>query len=189
MVTITHKSNNGGAKAMIQRLEMLSSQKVCVGIPASTSSRGDNNKIGNADLAYIHTHGVRLKNVRVEMQKEINKGTKYSVALQMYIHEHGSFIYQVPPRPIIQPAIEDAKGQIGERLGEAAKVALQGGDTNAALTDVGTYAQSKVKKWFKNPKNGWAPNAESTIEKKKSSNPLIDTGALHNAITFVIQEG
>lgn len=186
MVSTSHHSYNGGAKALMDRIKQLSSQKVCVGVPGEDSER-ENSDVSNADLVYIHTHGVRPPNVRAEMQTNLDKGKKYSVALQMYIHEHGSFAYQVPPRPIIEPAIENSKEDIGEKLGDAAKVAMDGKDIRKALVDVGNEAQQDVQDWFVNPKNGWAPNAESTVKKKKSENPLIDTGALRKAINFVIR--
>lgn len=186
MVTASHRSFDGGAKALMQRLQKLSSQKVCVGVPAEDDERPGSD-VSNSDLVYIHTHGVRPPNVRAEMQVNINKGKKYSVALQMYIHEHGSFAYQVPPRPIIEPAIENSKEDIGELLGEAAKQAAEGNDTQKALGNVGQEAQQDVQDWFVNPKNGWAANSPQTVKQKKSDNPLIDTGALRKSITFVIR--
>lgn len=186
----------------MERIKQLSSQKVCVGVPSADDPdlterqrgqikrKGEGAKeIGNADLVYIHTHGVRPRAAREEMQPEINKGTKYSVALQMYIHEHGSMAYQVPPRPIIEPAIKDAKEGVGKMLGIAAKQAAEGNDPQGALEDVGGFAQEKVKEWFTDPKNGWAPNSPSTIAKKRlhSNQPLIDTGALRGSITSVIR--
>jgi hypothetical protein len=170
----------------MKRLEKLSSQKVCVGVPAEDAER-EGSDVSNADLVYIHTHGVRPPAERAEMQANINKGVKYSAAMQMYIREHGSFAYQVPPRPIIEPAIENSKEQIGKLLGFAAKQAADNGDTTAALEDVGTYASGKVKAWFTDAKNGWAPNAPSTIKRKGSAQPLIDTGTLRDSITFVVR--
>ena len=186
MVNTTHRSFYGGAKALMDRIKQLSSQKVCVGVPDEDAERKDSN-VSNADLIYIHTHGVRPPNVRAEMQTNLDKGKKYSVALQMYIHEHGSFAYQVPPRPVIEPAIENSKEPIGKLLGNAAKQAADGNDPQKALMDVGQYAEAKVQNWFVDPKNGWAPNAESTVKKKKSDKPLIDSGELRKAITFVIR--
>lgn len=187
MVKVYHISHGGGARATMDRLKKLSSQKVCVGVPKDTADR-ENSDVDNANLVYIHTHGVRPKAVRKGMQVEINKGTKYSTALQMYIHEHGSFAYQVPPRPIIEPAIESSKEDIGELLGGAAKEAAEGGDVNGALDKVGQEARDDVKNWFTNPKNGWTANAPSTIKAKGSDKPLIDTGELRKSITFVIRE-
>ena len=189
MVNMTHSTNGDGVRGLLKRIESLSSQKVAVGIPASESKRADS-EIDNADLVYIHTHGVRPKAMREEMQPEINKGTPYSTVLQMYIHEHGSINYQVPPRPIIEPAIENAKSDMAELLGRTAKTAAEDGDIKQSLTDVGQEARDDVREWFTNPKNGWAPNAPSTLAKKRlhSDKPLIDTGALRTAIVYVIQE-
>lgn len=176
----------------MQRLEKLSSQKVAVGVPGNKNERkGKNGKqeIGNADLAYIHTHGIRTKAAREEMQPEINKGTPYSVAMQMYIHEHGSMAYQAPPRPIIQPAIENSKEDIAELLGNAAKDAAEDKEFEGDLSLVGQEARDDVKDWFTNPKNGWPANAPSTIKAKGSDQPLIDTGALRDAISYVVREG
>jgi hypothetical protein len=204
MVSASHKWFGGGVKSLMDRLQQLSSQKVCVGVPESDDesadpnykgsnerkngkSEEDSDSISNADLVYIHTHGVRPRLVRGEMQKDINKGQKYSVALQMYIHEHGSFAYQVPARPIIEPAIEDSKKHIAELLGFAAQVAMGGKDIRKALLDVGQEAQQDVQNWFTNPQNGWAANSPTTVKAKGSDKPLIDTGALRDAITFVIR--
>ena len=40
----------------------------------------------------------------------------------------------------------------------------------------GTAAANAAKAWFTDPKNHWAENAPSTIERKGSDQPLIDTG-------------
>jgi hypothetical protein len=105
----------------------------------------------------------------------------------MYLHEHGSFAYQVPARPIIEPAIEDAKASIGKLLIQAAKSAMNGQPFASDLQNAGIYASNEVKGWFTNAKNGWPPNSESTIKRKKSSKPLIDTGALRQSITYIVR--
>jgi hypothetical protein len=186
---VTHKIHDGGVNGLMERLKKLSSQKVAVGVPSETDEqgRGESKDVGNADLVYIHTHGVRPHEVRGAMQPAIDAGTKYSTALQMYVHENGSFSMQVPPRPIIEPAIAAASEELGELLGEAAKIAANGEDLKQSLTDVGLQAQQKVQEWFENSENAWAPNSAKTIKQKKSDSPLIDTGALRQSITYVIR--
>lgn len=181
---VKHITHDGGVDGLLERIKKLSSQVVAVGIPGDSSERKDG-EITNAELVYIHTHGVRPKEVRDEMQPEIDKGTKYSIALQLYLRSHGSFSYQTPARPIIEPAIENSKSGIAKRLGVAASAAMNDEDTDRPLEDVGLYAQSKVKGYFLH--NDWVPNAPSTIKKKGSDKPLIDTGALRQAVTFVIR--
>lgn len=179
-----------GVKSLMERIQKLSSQKVAVGVPKGTERTDSNgDEVDNADLVYIHTNGVRSIPAREEMQKDIDKGTKYSVALQMYLHEHGSMNFQVPPRPIIEPAIENAKEDLSEMLKNAALTEISGGNTKRALEAVGTEAQSAVRGWFTNPQNGWAPNSPETIKSKGSDKPLIDTGALRQSITYIIRDG
>jgi len=186
---VKHIVHDGGVDGLMERLKKLSSQKVAVGVPADKNDAGRSadgtDDITNSDLVYIHMHGVRPREVRQAMQPDIDKGIKYSVARQMYIQAHGSFVEQVPARPIIEPAIESSKAGIAKRLGAAASAAMNGEDTEKPLMDAGLYAQSKVKSYFLH--NNWAPNSPKTIKRKGSDKPLIDTGALRNSITFVIR--
>lgn len=191
MVT-EHKVYNGGAEALISRLKKMADQRVLVGITSEKNKRQDD-KIGNAELAYIHTNGARKAPVIAEMKPALAKGTKYSIAMQIYLHEHGylqadqSNFFHTPPRPIIQPAIRYYKAEIAKELGIAAKAAMDGQDVRSRLSSVGMLAQARVQDWFTNPANGWAPNAATTIKRKGSAQPLIDTGALRQAITYVVK--
>lgn len=56
------------------------------------------------------------------------------------------------------------------------------------LRSAGNLAASYAKKWFTDPRNGWAPNSPRTIALKGSSRPLIDTGAMQEAITYVVRK-
>jgi hypothetical protein len=206
MTRVTHKVSNGGVEGLLKRVAELASHKIEVGVAQKDNGR-EGNTVGNADLVYIHTNGARIAPVRHEMQKEIDKGTKYSIALQMYIHAHGSQIYRIPARPIIEPAIENAKASIAEEMKKALTAALNGDDYMHLLDDAGQFARDEVKNWFTNPANGWAPNAKSTIEGwtapwidpktekhpffkgKGSDQPLIDTGKMRQAISYTIDGG
>ncbi len=108
----------------------------------------------------------------------------------LYIHTNGSPAKNIPPRPIIEPAIQDSKEELGTLLKEAILRALEG-DTDSAMAGMekaGLQGENAVKAWFTNPKNGWAENAESTKKKKGSSRPLIDTGQLRKSITHVLKK-
>jgi len=56
-----------------------------------------------------------------------------------------------------------------------------------ALKRTGMDAASRVRMWFVNPKNLWAPNSPRTVKRKGSDRPLIDTGQLRKSITYVIR--
>jgi hypothetical protein len=170
------------AVAEIQKLE------VYVGIPEDGSTRKDGSEINNAELAYMQTHGVRSVSMISEMQGSIASGTAYSKAHQMYIQANGSPLWKTPPRPIIEPAIENSKDKIAGQLQLAAKKILDGDEegAKAQLEKTGMLGQNIVRAWFVDPNNGWPENSPKTIAKKGSDKPLIDTEDLRKAITYVV---
>ena len=173
----------------IQRaLAELAKKEVLIGIPQEKSSReGNDDKINNAELAYIHTHGIRNREMRQEMQSDIDNGS-YSQAYQMYIQAHGSPLWNSPPRPIIEPAIEAHKQELAELLRGALQCALDGRPFIQELKKAGMKGQNVTRAWFTDSRNGWAPNSPLTIAKKGSARPLIDTAELRKSITYVIRD-
>ncbi|HBS58610.1 MAG TPA: hypothetical protein DEA44_05025 [Firmicutes bacterium] len=168
----------------------LGSMDVYVGIPEEEASRQSEEEINNAELVYIHTHGIRKKTMREKMQPDIDAGMPYSRAYEMYVQEHGSPLWHSPPRPIIEPAIEKNKEPIAEKLKPALTAALDGDKQGAhdGLEKAGMFAANKVKAYFVDPENGWQENSPKTVAAKGSDRPLVDTGALRQAITYVVGE-
>lgn len=163
---------------------------VLVGIPAEKSSRGNgDDTVTNAELLFIHTHGVRNRSMRKEMQASMNSGKTYSAAHQLYIKSHGSPALDVPPRPVLEPAIEANKDAIGRYLQRASKEALSGNREAQieALNAAGQKAASCARNWFEDPRNNWPPNSPKTIARKGSALPLVDTGEMRKAITYVVR--
>lgn len=120
-----------------------------------------------------------------------------------FIHTNGSPRLRIPPRPFLEPAIEQAKDQIEGRMKASAQAAIEG-DIGAArdeLDKAGMYGENAVKEYFTG--GHFAPNAGITVEGgwmrnrisgkpfkvkgKGSSTPLIDTGSLRSSITHVIE--
>ena len=177
--------------SFVNKLTKLARKRVLVGIPEERSSRPDvGEKINNAELLYIQSHGVRKKSMREEMQKNIDAGMKYSAAHSLYIQSHGSPLWQIPPRPVLEPAIEDSKEPIAKQLKMSYKAALDGNkqEMENCLQKAGMIGENAAKGWFENPANKWPPNSPKTIKKKGSDSPLIDTGEMRKAITHVIRE-
>ena len=176
--------------ALKRSLEALTRKEVYVGIPAENSSRPGDGSINNAEQMYIHTHGERRKAMRDEMDAMMDTGMPYSQAHKLYIREHGSPMLSIPPRPVLQPAIEDNKEYIGQLLAEAGKAILQGdaaaGETK--LHNAGDFAAAAAQGWFENPQNGWPPNSPRTIRRKGSDQLLVDTGEMRKAITYVVRD-
>jgi hypothetical protein len=184
----------------IQRsLQELAKRDVLIGIPQEESSRptkaGESpSKITNAELAYIHTHGVRNVAMRQEMQETMGGGKTYSEAHQMYVHSHGSPLMNVPARPIIEPAIEAHRQELADLLKSALMNALDGRSFEQKLKQAGMKGQSVTRAWFTDPRNGWAPNSPITIKLKSKKGrgikdrPLIDEGELRKSITYVVRD-
>ena len=188
MVNCTVDTIFDGVPELLEALRELQSNEVMVGIPEAKSSR-KKEIIRNSELLYIHTHGIRRKSMRQEMQETMDNGSPYSEAYQLYIQEHGSPLWASPPRPVLEPAIEHRKDWIAEQLGKAAQSALDGDvkGVRDGLHKAGQVAENAAKDWFTNPANGWAPNSPETIKLKGSNKPLIDTDQLRKAITHVVR--
>lgn len=104
-----------------------------------------------------------------------------------YIHTEGSPHNNIPARPFIIPAVTANKDDIGKFQLRALKLALSGQDVMPGLHALGGFASDCIRKWWDDPRNGWAPNAPSTIAQKGSSHPLINTTQLKNSVTYVIR--
>lgn len=180
--------------SLVDAVGVLAKKEVLVGIPAENSTRQAQNpsgdKINNAELLYIQSHGVRKAEMRAEMQQHIDAGKKYSEAHSLYIQSHGSPLWHIPPRPVLEPSIEANKEPIAKQLQQATVAALDGDSVGVdhALHRAGFVAENAAKGWFEKPENGWPPNSPRTITQKGSDSPLIDTGEMRKAITHVVRE-
>lgn len=99
------------------------------------------------------------------------------------IMEHGSPVKNIPPRPLLKPVLNKHKDKILEIFGKVYAMLLAG-DEQGADRELDILAQ-RVQRWtqaFFTEDNGWAPNAPSTIRRKGSDKPLIDTGSLRQSI-------
>lgn len=120
-------------------------------------------------------------------------GETVTNAMLGYIHEFGSPAAHIPPRPFLIPGIESVKDQVVNRLQAAAKKALDGdvSAVDSALMQIGLLAQSAVQK--KITDGPFVPLAPATIAARKAKGhagikPLIDTGALRQAVSYVIRK-
>jgi hypothetical protein len=129
--------------------------------------------------------------VGIPQEKDSRRGQKIGNAALLFIFSNGSPLRNIPPRPVIQPAIEAEgnKQAIAEELQQAASAHFEKDPTKAIrfLKRAGTTGANVSKAWFTDARNGWAPNHPATIRRKKSSVPGIDTGAMRRSITWVVR--
>ncbi|WP_017903599.1 hypothetical protein [Pseudomonas asplenii] len=90
----------------------------------------------------------------------------------------------IPARPWLEPGVAQATPKILEAIetGVAA-----GRSMDQVLGAIGVVAAAEVKVYMTELKS--PPNAASTIRKKGSANPLIDTGAMRQSVTHQVSIG
>lgn len=172
-------------------LRELSEKIACVGISEEDNavhSSNQNEHITKAQLLYIQSNGVRDNSMIKSMQHDTKNGSPYSRAYEFYVQEHGSPLFKIPPRPVLAPAIENSKDVIAEKMKKAVQSILDGGNVSTELGYIGALGAKISGDWFTNPENKWAKNSSITIKRKGSDKPLIDTGELRKAITFVLRD-
>ena len=120
-----------------------------------------------------------------------------------FIHTNGSPVNRIPPRPFLEPGVEEAKDQIVGCMQAAAEAAVLG-DTGAAMDElgkVGLYGENAAKSYIGaghhepnadiTVNGGWMRNRVSGkpvfVKGKGSNTPLVDTGSLRSSITHVIE--
>lgn len=172
-----------GSATLAKRIAGLTKMAAYVGVPASTSKDRSAQLLGMAGVA---KDSKKRKKLEKAAQQDVTN------AELLFIHTKGSPKRRIPARPVVEAAVvaDGNRQAIAHELAEAAKANLQG-DKVTALKRTKRAAlagQNAARKWFTDPRNSWAPNAPSTIVRKGSDKPLIDTGALRVAIVGVVGE-
>lgn len=105
-----------------------------------------------------------------------------------YIHEHGAPASNIPARPFLEAGVANAEEDILKAFERGLQSAMAG--NNAGLINslhlAGTIAVRAVQD--KITTGPFAPLRPRTVARKKSSRPLIDTGALRQAVSYVVRE-
>ena len=92
----------------------------------------------------------------------------------------------IPARPFIRQSVDDNESKINSFLKEEVKDFAQGKSAEQILKEIGIFQNDLMQD--KITSGSFAPNAESTIKKKGSSKPLVDTGRMRQSVNYVIQK-
>lgn len=107
----------------------------------------------------------------------------------LYIHENGSPARNIPPRPVLLEGIREpiARERIKTLLQRGTRLALMGNMAGCekVYKMAGQIGANAVKAKFGAV---GPPLKPATIARKGSSATLIDTGALRNAVTYVVRK-
>jgi hypothetical protein len=190
-------------------LKSINNMNVLVGVPEENTSR-ESGDVTNAQLVMWHTKGVKSK----KMEQSGNDEGKYNIAQSVYITSKGSPLWKLPPRPIIEPALEadGNKERIEEDLKLAAQAMLDDNSSEAvrALNVAGQDGVNIIKAWFEDSRNNWPPVSDKTVQsrinKRYKSNKkrreamkayksgeegikqiLVDTGQMRSAMNYVVE--
>lgn len=91
----------------------------------------------------------------------------------------------IPERPFLRTGSREFVEESGELFKKAVKRVNAGGDFKQETEKIGLKAMVAVQTKITNISS--PGNAESTIKRKKSSNPLVDTGLLRQSVTYEVR--
>lgn len=172
-----------GAVQFGKRLAGLSKLAAYVGVPAASKGARKTQILSMADR-------INSKKRKAYLVKAAESDVTNAELL--FIHTKGSKLKGIPPRPVIEPAIaaEGNKEAISNELNKSIKAMLDGDRAEAIrrMQRTALAGQNAARKWFTDGRNNWKENAQSTIDRKGSNKPLIDTGALRNSIVGIVRE-
>lgn len=127
-----------------------------------------------------------------ETETSRQDGENISNAFLGYLHENGSPVRKIPPRPFLAPSIEKNKDVLCKILGaDVGKNLVSRGFTEKAFLRAGLKAQSIVKNYIIKGEN-FAALSKKTLANRAErgftgTKPLIETAQLLNSINFVIR--
>ncbi|MFC3227335.1 hypothetical protein ACFOGJ_08850 [Marinibaculum pumilum] len=109
-----------------------------------------------------------------------------SMALVAAVNEFGSDDGHVPERSFLRSAVDAGRNRYLQDLAKLLRGVVAGrGSVHRALSIIGAGMQGDIQKRIVDVRE--PPNAESTIEAKGSSNPLIDTGGMRQSVRYVVE--
>jgi hypothetical protein len=106
------------------------------------------------------------------------------LAVVAAINELGSS--STPARPFMRQSFENHEGQLKAACEHLEQSIIGGASAQDALTELGVFCKGLVQKEIVD--GGFEPNAPSTIAKKGSEQPLIDTGHMRQSVNYVVRE-
>lgn len=189
MLKVTVKNTQAAKDAIQQALKKLMTDKtVTVGIHADAGNV-ESEDLTMAGLGAIHEFGAEINHPggtsygyaskaaaeRGEV-RFLKSGSGYAELGVTAAHK-----INIPARPWLAPGVAAGNDQYIKII---ERELADGGTPESALMKVGVVAVGKVQKYMTDLKT--PPNAPSTIRKKGSSNPLIDSGQLRSSVTFKV---
>lgn len=92
----------------------------------------------------------------------------------------------MPSRPFLRKSVDENEGKINSFLQSKKDDLVSGVSAEQVLKEIGLFQKDLIQEKITN--GSFAPNAESTVKKKGSSKPLIDTGRMRQSVNYEIKK-
>lgn len=92
----------------------------------------------------------------------------------------------MPSRPFLRKSVDENEGEINDFFQSLKADIVKGKSAEKILKEIGIFQKDLIQE--KIAKGNYAPNAESTIKRKGSSVPLIDSGKMLQSVNYVIRK-
>lgn len=136
-------------------------------------------------LQQIRDAGDLELRVGILTDEQHRNGDGLTVADVASINEFGTADGHIPARPAFRQAIASNREAIVARLRTELKAMSEGRQTpRRALSRTGLEIQALIRKRITDLRT--PPNAPATAQRKRSANPLIDTGQLRQSVSFEV---
>ncbi|MCI9009425.1 MAG: hypothetical protein HFI13_15205 [Lachnospiraceae bacterium] len=91
-----------------------------------------------------------------------------------------------PSRPFLRKSVDENIAKINDFLQDQKANILRGVSAEQILKDIGLFQKDLIQE--KITEGNFVPNAVSTIARKGSDHPLIDTGRMRQSVNYVIKQ-
>lgn len=138
--------------------------------------------------------GRRFQNMLKELERnEVYVGFQHGEASQ----DNGTDICDVaawnelgtvnmPSRPFLRNSVDENEAKIDSFIQSKKGDFVRSVSAEQVLKEIGIFQKDLIQE--KITEGDFAPNAESTIKKKGSGKPLIDTGKMRQSVNYVIRK-
>lgn len=93
---------------------------------------------------------------------------------------------RMPSRPFLRKSVDENGERINSFLRSKKDDIVRGVPAERILNEIGIFQKDLIQE--KITEGSFEPNKESTVRKKGSSKPLIDTGRMRQSVNYVIQK-
>lgn len=138
--------------------------------------------------------GIRFQRMLKELaDKEVRIGFQHGKATE----EDGTDVCDVaawnelgtanmPSRPFLRKSVDENESKINSFLQSKKNDLVRGASAEQILKEIGIFQKDLIQEKITN--GSFAPNAESTVRRKGSSKPLIDTGRMRQSVNYEIKK-